>query len=171
MVRHLRLLALVTGIAVVAAGIAAAIVFFPSSAPSPPCTLGPPAGLSHDQAFLIVSCDTTVTLQPRSFVSYTMVRLSDQMTLVGQYVASGSENGLLGAFLLNASEFGQVLAAQSPQQFPPDFFWSAGPGPVVNLSLPIPPSPGQYYAVIENIGPTEVSLDWPFGLVLYYGST
>ena len=166
--RRRRLLILAIALAVAGAGIWGAIVAFPSSSSSPTCTLGPPTGLSRDQAQLLVPCSTTVTLPPHSFVSYTMVRLSDQMTAVGQFVATGATNGTFGAFLINSSELSTLLANPSPQQLPSDYFWSSGPGPVCNVTQAIPPSPGQYYIVVVNAGPTAVSLEWPFGLVLYY---
>jgi len=168
MTKHPRVLLLVIVLAVVAGIVGAAIVYFPASSSPATCILGPPTGLSHDSTYLLVPCGTTVTLPAHSFVSYTMVRFSDQMTAVGQYVATGPTNGSLGAFLLNSSELGPLLANPSPQQFPAQSFWDAGTCSVCNLSVVVPGSPGQYYLVLENIGPTAIPVEWPFGLAIYY---
>jgi len=167
MTKHPRLV-LAISLVVVAGIIAAAIVLFPTSSSPATCILGPPTGLSHDSTFLRIPCGTTTMLPPQSFVSYTMVRLSDQMTAVGQYVPVGPTNGSLGAFLLNSSEMGPLLQNPSPQQFPAAYFWDSGNCSVCNLSVVVPGSPGQYYLVLENIGPTALSVEWPFGLAIYY---
>lgn len=168
MAKKRRLLFLAIALVVVGSVITAAIVLFPASPSPATCVLGPPTGLSQDSTYLLVPCGDSMTMKPHSFVSYTMVRLSDQMTAVGQYVPAGPTNGSLGAFLLNSSELGPLLANRSPEEFPANSFWDSGPCSVCNLSVVVPGSPGQYYLVLENIGPTAISLDWPFGLVIYY---
>ncbi|HTT44514.1 MAG TPA: hypothetical protein VMH38_00660 [Thermoplasmata archaeon] len=170
-VHRRRRVALGVAIAVVASVVAVFLVLLtPSHSPSS-CIPGPPQSLSHDQRFVVTTCDSTVALKPHSFTSYTMVRFSDQMTALGQYSATTPVNISFGAFLLNSTEFSELLANPSPTHLPTDYFWSSGPGPVCNLSVEIPGSPAQYYLVIENAGSTEVSIEWTLSLVIYYGST
>jgi hypothetical protein len=170
-VHHRRMVVVAVALAVVAAGVAVSVVLLMPSSSTRSCIPPPPPALSHDQRFVVTTCDSTVTLKPHSFASYTMVRFSDQMTALGQYSATPSENGSFGAFLLNSSEFSALLANPSPTHLPSDYFWSSGPGPVCNLSVEIPGSPAQYYLAIENAGATEVSVQWTLSLVIYYGAT
>lgn len=169
--RRRRFLVLGVTIAVVGAVVIASAVLLPPRPLAPSCVPGPPPGLTHDQKFVLAACDSTVTLGPHSFTSYTIVRLSDQMTVLGQFTATPSINGSLGAYLLNSSEFGELLANPSPAQLPSEYFWSSGPGPVSNISVVVPGSPGQYYIAIENAGATGISILWTLALVIYYGTT
>jgi len=169
MSRRLRRVVLATVVVGSVAVLATVVVLLGSPGPSSPCTLPPPASLSKDSTLLLVPCGADVTVHPHSFVSYTMVRLSDQMIVEGQFRVSGSANGSLGAYLLNSSEISGLLANPAPQQLPTEYFWSSGPGPVCNVSVSIPGSPGQYYVVVVNVGSIALSLEWPHGFVLYYG--
>ena len=166
-----RIVVLGVAIAVVAAVVVVSIMVLMPSPSTSSCIPGPPPALSHDQRFVVTTCDSTVALKPHSFTSYTLVRFSDQMTALGQYSATTPVNSSFGAFLLNSTEFGELLANPSPTHLPTDYFWSSGPGPVCNLSVEIPGSPAQYYLVIDNAGSTEVSIEWTLSLVIYYGST
>ena len=156
---------------VVAAGVAAAVALIETAHSTPACTLSPPAALSQDSADLLEPCGAGLTLKPHSFQSYTMVRFSDQMIVEGQLSVTGPANTSFGAYLLNSSEFSELLADPDPQALPSDYFWSSSPGPSINLSVSVPGSPAQFYLALVNAGPTAIPLEWPHGLVLYYRAT
>jgi len=170
--RHrMGLLAVVIAIAVLASLVTGLLVLRPSSAPGSNCTPDPPIGLKGASSAVMAPCETTLTLEPHSFTSYTAVRLSDHESFVGQYTVNTSTQGSIEAYLLNSSEMGGLLSNPHPTAPPSSYFWSSGPAVVCNLSVSVPGSPNQYFLVLENLSTVGVSFEWTRTLVLYYSST
>jgi hypothetical protein len=165
-----RLLVAVFALGVVAALVAASLFLLPRTSPATNCIPSPPIGLANDRVFVLSSCGSTVTIGSHSYTSYSVARLSDGESVVGQYVTNLTVNVSLEAYLLNTSEFSELLSHPHPTAPPPAYLWNSGPVHVCNLSVSVPGSPIQYYVVLLNLGAEAISVEWTQALVVYYAS-
>jgi hypothetical protein len=155
-------------------GVAALVVGFillsPPTGASTNCNPSAPRGLGSDSTFVLAPCHSTVPIRPHSYTSYSVRRLSDGESVVGQYTSNRTSDVSLAAYLLNTTEFGQVMGIPNVTAPPPHYLWSESSVPECNISIPVPGSPIQYYIVIENTGNSSVSIDWTQTLLVFYAT-
>jgi hypothetical protein len=152
------------GAAVTAALVLATIVLLPSvwfGTPSQ-CTPSVPSYLT-DQLPL-VACGTKEPIGADSYWALGLPRVSDDEVLYGFY--SGTMP--LGAYLLNGSQLLMLVDDPHPTAPPPASFWNCTTGASCAVDTTIPPSPGQYSIVLENLGPSSASATWSKTLLIAY---
>jgi hypothetical protein len=163
-----RFLAIAAALAVAALIVVGAYLVLAPAPATSNCSPHAPNGLSGDSRYVLAPCHTSFTLRPHSFESYTMVRLSDGQSVVGQYSSSGATSGSFALYVLNTTDFGWVLGHPNVTGAPIGWIWSNASIPDGSFSVAIPPSPVTYYLVLENTGNVSVAFEWTQTLTLFY---
>jgi len=143
---------LVVAVAVVGAGLYA-YVEWPASSAYCPATK-PPSGTKV--LYVLQDCETSTAMPADSFRAFLLVPISDHMTVLGQY----SANGTLGSYVVNSTEISVIESNPHPSGPPNAYYWTGGVSAAGNFSIQIPPAPGQYYLVLENLNPQALSVLW-----------
>lgn len=162
----------VLGAAAVAAVlvIVALAVLLPRAGTGSACTPPSPRGFNQPQTFTLAGCDAVATLSPHSVTTYEVPRVSDTEAVEGQYTLNLSTYGSFDAYLVNMSEFGELMG--NPHPTAPlaagSFFYHCGTVPECNISVLIPGSPIAYYVALVNYGNLSVSTEWTQALTTYY---
>lgn len=161
---HLRLWGTIAAFAVVAAFIGLVIVPGLLVHDSPSCAPADPPGWTDTDSAQVVGCHTTFTLAGDSYTYYGAVRYSDGEIMVGDYSSAVA----IGAYLLNSTELGQVEQSPTVTAPPPSSVWSCGQVTVCNVQADVPPSPGSYFLVLENLHSSKASVEWTTSLLILY---
>lgn len=111
---------------------------------------------------VFADCQSTTVLPADSFQVFQLSLFSDHMTMLGQY----SANGTIGSYMVNDTEISVIELNPHPSAPPPAYYWAGGVAATGNFSVPVPPSPVQYYLMIENLHSAPVSILWTATLQL-----
>lgn len=163
--RRLAVLAAASAVASAALLAVGLVLLRPPTAPVAGCLPTTPSPVAGGQWYTLAPCGSRADIGPDSYYpAYQIVRLSDGETVYGEFQANQS----IGAYMINASEVSQLEGDPHPAGPPASYFWTCGIVTSCNLSVKVPGSPGQYYILLENLGPAPVSVEWATSLAIYY---
>jgi hypothetical protein len=151
---------------VVAVFVATTLVFVPALwFGPPPSHCDPPVPSYFADRLVLVPCGTEEPIGPDHYWVLGLPRASDDQTLYGNYTGTTT----VGAYLLNGTQVLELLANPHPTTPPPANFWNCT---IEDFSCAvdtaIPPSPGQYSIVLENLGEANASATWTESLLIAY---
>jgi hypothetical protein len=150
--RRRRIVALVVGVVAVGAVIGAVVLAPSLFAPSASgCSPPVPQGWSDSETVSVASCGSKFEIPADSYTQYGAARFSDGEIMLGQY----SSPLPIGAYLLNSSEVSELQANPHPTGPPSAYVWSCGDVLRCDVNADVPPSPGAYFLVLENLNTTS----------------
>ena len=169
--RRVRLV-IVAGVGAVALGLAIAALAFwmPQSTSPSDCTPPTPMGFTGAETLVMATCHSVVPSPSHSVKVYQVGRLSDTEKVEGQYAVNLSSYGAFDAYLLNTTQYGNLMSGPQPAAPLADgqYFYHCGGVPECNLSVAIPGSPIAYYIALVNYGNVTVAFEWTQALTMFY---